>query len=256
MCSHFYCTHFVIANCTHFYCNVYAFFITTGTHFYYNVYTFFITICTNFSLQSVRIFYYNVYAFFITICTNFVLQWIRIFYYNLYAFLSTCLNPSSTVTFSCTSCDFFSGHVVAGLPNKKLNIKPNNAKKRPEKDQTDCLKASKSQTLRYCYTFVTKKHLNYKKMIRNFLRNSDSVLLRFVLELIMLRWLFMVCKIVHFGYNGSGVEAGSASAPPKVLICRKIGQKISGTRAQKFRHLYKRVWLKKMNLTKNKHESD
>jgi len=32
---------------------------------------------------------------------------------------------------------------VAGLPDKKFSKKPNSAKKRPEKVQTDCLKARK-----------------------------------------------------------------------------------------------------------------
>jgi len=44
------------------------------------------------------------------------------------------------------------------LPDENFNKKPNNAKKRPEKGQTDCLKANKKDKLylRYCHSFVTK----------------------------------------------------------------------------------------------------
>jgi len=35
----------------------------------------------------------------------------------------------------------------AGLPDENVNEKPNTAKKRPEKGQTDCLKAGKKQTV-------------------------------------------------------------------------------------------------------------
>jgi len=61
--------------------------------------------------------------------------------------------------------------VEPGLPDENFNKKPNNAKKGLEKGQTDCLKARKNACLRYCHSLVTKKHLNYKNIIRNFLRN-------------------------------------------------------------------------------------
>jgi len=50
----------------------------------------------------------------------------------------------------------------AGLPDENFNKKPNSAKK----SQTDCLKARKKAKfyLRYCHSFVTKKHLNYKNI--------------------------------------------------------------------------------------------
>jgi len=37
--------------------------------------------------------------------------------------------------------------VRAGLADENFNKKPNNAKKRPEKGQTDCLKARKKNKL-------------------------------------------------------------------------------------------------------------
>jgi len=52
-------------------------------------------------------------------------------------------------------------HVHLGLPDENFNKKPNNAKQRPEKSQTGCLKARKSQTLFAVLPFFChKNHLN------------------------------------------------------------------------------------------------
>jgi len=53
--------------------------------------------------------------------------------------------------------------LVGGLPDENFNKKPNSAKR----GQTDCLRARKKKLyLRYCHSFVTKKHLNYKNIKR------------------------------------------------------------------------------------------
>jgi len=60
---------------------------------------------------------------------------------------------------ACYHDHFFSNHrCPSGLPGENFNKKPNNAKKRAAKGQTDCLKARKKAKLylRYCHCFVTK----------------------------------------------------------------------------------------------------
>jgi len=71
---------------------------------------------------------------------------------------------------ACYHDHFFSNHrCPSGLPGENFNKKPNNAKKRAAKGQTDCLKARKKAKLylRYCHCFVTKisKLQEYQKKI-------------------------------------------------------------------------------------------
>jgi len=84
------------------------------------------------------------------------------------------------------------------LPDEKLNKKPNSAKKRPEKGRTVCLKARKKVKL-----------VNYKNIIRNFLRNSDEALLGLVLELIsdftwFVRLHTLGTMVSQFAYSSIG----------------------------------------------------
>jgi len=82
----------------------------------------------------------------------------------------------------------------------KFSIKkPNSA----WKIQTDYLKARKMPNC-VALRFLCLKKLNYNNsVIRNFLRNWEvlhwSSFLKFL-------WLFMVCKIAHFWYNGATVS--------------------------------------------------
>jgi len=58
------------------------------------------------------------------------------------------------------------------LPDENFNKMPNNAIKRPEKGQTDCLRPEKSQTLfAVLPCLCRKKHLNYKHIKIFFLGN-------------------------------------------------------------------------------------
>ena len=50
------------------------------------------------------------------------------------------------------------------LPDENLNKKPNNAEKRPEKGQTECLKARKNPNFICGIAIAFKKNLNYKNM--------------------------------------------------------------------------------------------
>jgi len=62
------------------------------------------------------------------------------------------------------------------LPDKNFNKKPNSTKKRPEKGQTDCLKARRKAELclRYCYLFLCHEEPpNCKNIIRIFSRSLD-----------------------------------------------------------------------------------
>jgi len=68
--------------------------------------------------------------------------------------------------------DLFSFLLDAGLPDENFNKKPNNAKNWPEKGQTDCLKAEKSQTLFAVSPFLSrKKTSNVQEYLKKLLRN-------------------------------------------------------------------------------------
>ena len=92
-----------------------------------------------------------------------------------------------------------------GLPDKNFNKKPNNAKKRPKKGQTDCSKARKKAKLylRYCHSFVTKtsKLQEYQKFFFD-VKIKSCLALFWSTDL---PWLFMVCEIPHFGSHGPTV---------------------------------------------------
>jgi len=58
--------------------------------------------------------------------------------------------------------------VVTGLPEENFNKNPNDAKKMPEKSQTNCLKARKKPNfIRGIAIPLSQKHINYKH-IKNF----------------------------------------------------------------------------------------
>ena len=72
------------------------------------------------------------------------------------------------------------------------------------KSQTDCFKSQKNAEmyLRYCHSFVTEKHLNYK----NIKKCSSKLRLSLALywsSLLILLSLFMACEIAHFGCNSA-----------------------------------------------------
>ena len=71
------------------------------------------------------------------------------------------------------------------LPDENFNKKPNSAKKRPEKGQTDCLKARKKPNC-ICSVAIPLKQRNISitRISNNFLRHQDEVFLGLVLELI------------------------------------------------------------------------
>jgi len=57
----------------------------------------------------------------------------------------------------------------SGLPDENFNKKPNNAEKRPEKGQTDCLKARKKTNFICCIANpLSQKLLLYKNIKKNF----------------------------------------------------------------------------------------
>jgi len=50
-----------------------------------------------------------------------------------------------------------SGGTAAGLPDEYVNKKPNNAKKKPQKGQTDCIKARKKPNFLVILLFLCHK---------------------------------------------------------------------------------------------------
>jgi len=93
---------------------------------------------------------------------------------------------------------------LAGLPDVSFNKKPNSAKKRPGKGQTECLNARRKHNF-VCgiATPLYQKYSNHKNIIKNFLRHLDYVLLGLVLELITDAFsdFLLTCKIEHFGIS-------------------------------------------------------
>jgi len=79
------------------------------------------------------------------------------------------LNALFNITFMSSFVqDYYS--TVQGC-QMKISIKSQIVLKN-RKSHTDCVKARKKKLyLWYCHCFVTKKHLNYKNVIRNFLQN-------------------------------------------------------------------------------------
>jgi len=91
----------------------------------------------------------------------------------------------------------------AGLPDEKFNKKPNSVQKRPQKDQTDARPEKAKLYLCYCHSVVINKHT--KISLEIFFKIEKSCLALYWSTFLTLLWLFMVCEIAHFGYNGATV---------------------------------------------------
>jgi len=146
-----------------------------------------------------------------------------------------CLYRSTAQTGHWVSLDIrmvISGLGLGNLSNHTLNTKWHlNCQfkiwiKRPNR----LLKVRKSQLLFEVLLFLCqKKHLNYKNITRNFLRNWDYVLLGSLF--LMFPWRFEVSKIAHCGYNGATVC---------ILLHRQLSAPI---RKSSSIHIIFRFWL-------------
>jgi len=80
----------------------------------------------------------------------------------------------------------------------KISLKPNNAKKRPEKGQTDKARIKAKLYLRYCHSFCHKKYLNYKDIKKIFFKIKIKSCLALYWDT-DLPLHFTVCEIAQFG---------------------------------------------------------
>jgi len=82
-----------------------------------------------------------------------------------------------------------------GLTDENFNQKPNTAKKRPEKGQTDCVKVRKKAKLFVVLLFLCHKEISKLEEYRKKISSKSRLLC------LALSWssLLMVCEIAHFG---------------------------------------------------------
>jgi len=86
-----------------------------------------------------------------------------------------------------------------GLPDDNFNKKPNNAKKRPEQDQSDCLKSRKKPIFICGIAIVLSQKIS---KLREYQKHFFKIKFKSCLALYWstdLPCLFMICEFAQFG---------------------------------------------------------